>query len=79
MRQYKTLDLHGLTEDEAISQLDRFIRENSQEEELMIIVGKGQGVIRKITTQYLEMGHYPWRYKIDHGKTNEGVLIVEMA
>lgn len=59
--------------------MDCFIRENSEEEELMIIVGKGRGVIREKTIEYLEMGHYPWRYKIDHGKINEGVLIVETA
>ena len=78
MKKYKTLDLHGLTEQEIFDHLDRFIRENSKEEELQIIVGKGQGIIKKKTIEYFKICHYNWRYSTDHGRENKGALIVEL-
>ena len=79
MGKYKTLDLHGLTEEEVFDYLDRFIRQNSKEEELLIIVGKGQGIIKQKAIEYLKMCQYKWKNSIDHGKENEGALIVELV
>lgn len=78
MKKYKTLDLHGVSEEKVFDRLDCFIREHSKEEELVLIVGKGRGIIRRKAVEYLEMCHYKWRYGKDHGRENKGSLIVEL-
>lgn len=78
MKRYKTLDLHGLKDEEVFNRLDRFIRQHSEEEEVALIVGKGRGVIKRKAVEYLEMCHYKWRYSRDHGRENRGSLIVEL-
>ena len=78
MKKYKTLDLHGLSEEEIFDRLDYFIRQHSKEEEILIIVGKGRGVLKKKAVEYLKLCGYKWRDSRDHGRTNKGALIVEL-
>lgn len=78
MKKYKTLDLHGLSEAEIFDHMDYFIRQHSKEEEILIIVGKGRGILKKKALEYLKICGYKWRESQDYGKTNEGALIVEL-
>ncbi len=74
-----TLDLHGCTRDEVFNRLDRFIVKHKNQEELRVIVGKGQGIVKQKTIEYLNGAHYPWRYERGWGVDNPGALIVDMS
>ncbi len=74
-----TLDLHGCTRDEVSSLLDRFIVKHNTHEELRVIVGKGRGIVKQKTIEYLKGAHYPWRYEKVRGIENPGALIVDMS
>ena len=74
-----TLDLHGFTTDRVFDVLDQFLTKNSHHSELMVIVGKGRGLIQKKVVEYLKLGRYPWRYEKIHGKTNEGSLLIDLS
>lgn len=59
--------------------LDRFLVQNQQATQVKVMTGKGSGAVKKEVIQYLKLGHYPWHYEVlPNGKTNEGVLIVQM-
>ena len=73
------LDLHGKSEDELFDLLDYFIRKNKDQEEVLIIVGKGKGVIKSKTLKYLTMADYSWRYEKVKGIDNEGALVVDLC
>ena len=72
------LDLHGQTEDKVFDLLDQFIRKHQHYEQIMFIVGKGKGIIKQKTLEYLKMAHYPWQYEKVRGSTNKGALIVDL-
>ena len=72
------LDLHGQTEDKVFDLLDQFIRKHQKHEQLMLIVGKGKGIVKKKAIEYLKMTHYPWQYEKIRGITNEGALIIDL-
>lgn len=72
------IDLHGCPLDEVFDLLDQFIRKHSQREQILVIVGKGQGVIKQKVLEYLKMAHYSWTYEKISGIANEGALVVDM-
>lgn len=75
----KTLDLHGLTTEEVIPLIDQLLLhlQQSGAEQARIITGKGSGKVQKVTVAYLEKAGYRWHYeRLDNGKPNHGVLIV---
>ncbi len=74
-----TLDLHGCTKDEVFGLLDEFIVKHSDCEELRVIVGRGRGIVRQKTIEYLKGAHYPWRYERAQGVENTGALIVDLS
>ena len=74
-----TLDLHGCTTDEVFNLMDQFITDNNHHPELLVIVGKGQGLLKQKTIEYLKGGHYPWRYEKVYGFENKGALIVDLS
>lgn len=79
------LDLHGLTRDQALSELDEFVRwaRSSDLHYIRVITGKGSGsfdnvpVVRNAVIAYLNMNNYHYRFAnmFDGG---EGVLYVEL-
>lgn len=73
-----SIDLHGCTTDEVVDLLDRFIRKYENQEQIVVIVGKGKGVIKNKVLEYLKMGHYPWDYEKFQGLINEGALVVDL-
>lgn len=72
------IDLHGCSADQVFDLLDRFIRAHKNQERIRIIVGKGKGVIREKTLEYLEQTHYSWKYETIRGVENKGALIVDL-
>ena len=76
-----SLDLHGLTIEEAIPKIDHFLFQLLQQKarDGRIITGKGSGKIQKATIAYLEQGGYTWHYeRFANGKDNPGALIVHI-
>jgi len=79
------IDLHGLTVEEALSRVDRFLHDISSSNRgpslktARIMTGKGTGTVQKAVIQYLRQAGYPWTYdKQANGKPNEGVLVLHL-
>ena len=73
-----SIDLHGCIADDVFDLLDQFIRKYKKQRRLMVIVGKGRGIVRKKVIEYLKMAHYSWNYEKIKGQVNEGALVVEL-
>ena len=73
-----SIDLHGQEEDEVFNLIDQFIRKHKNQEQVLVIVGKGRGVVRKKVLEYLKLAHYPWNYERSGSIINEGALIVDL-
>ncbi len=80
MRQKKipSIDFHGRTDDEVFDLLDCFIRKNKDQNRIVVIVGKGKGIIKNKVLEYLKMAHYSWSYERNRGISNKGALIVDL-
>ena len=76
--QIPSIDLHGHTEDEIFDLLDEFLRKQKDQEQAVVIVGKGKGIVRKKVLEYLKMAHYPWSYEKAGGSINKGAVIVDL-
>ena len=74
-----TLDLHGYKAEEVAPILDRFIRQQRQVGEALIIVGRGRGIVRQKAIEWLKGAHYPYRYEKTRGVENSGALIVDLS
>ena len=77
----KSLDLHGMTVEEAIPLIDSFLYDlyKSNFKKGKIITGKGTGKIQKVTIDYLKKSGYKWQYeKLNNGKENSGVIVVSV-
>lgn len=73
-----SLDLHGKQEDEVFDLLDRFIRNHKDKDQVLLIVGKGRGIVKKKTKEYLKQAHYSWSYEKIKGTVNSGALLVDL-
>ena len=78
MKNIPQLDLHGESKEEIFDLLDRFLRENKDQEQVLVIVGKGKGVIKKKVLEYLKLVQYPWRNERVNGFENKGALIIDL-
>ena len=74
-----TLDLHGKTREEVFPLLDSFIMKNQNAETVLVIVGKGRGLVRQKTIEWLKSAQYPYRYEITQGVENPGALVVDLS
>ena len=79
MRKIPSIDLHGKTQEEVFDLLDSFLRKNANQALVLIIVGKGKGLVKKKTLEYLKQARYSWKYEKVKGFINEGALLVEMS
>ena len=77
-RKYKTLDLHKVREWDVPARVKQFVRACDKEEELLIVTGKGRGVIRAKVIESIENMGFQWRDSQTQGATNSGALIVEL-
>ena len=77
-----TLDLHGMTEEQAMNALDKFLMasQNQTLAQVKIISGKGTGKLKALLIKILKDGGYPFHpEKLSNGKVNEGAFIVYLG
>ncbi len=75
------LDLRGMTVDECLIELDRFIDASLRTglSEFTIVHGKGTGALRKAVQKYLKDSRYVKSYRLGvFGEGEQGVSIVEL-
>ena len=73
------LDLHGYKTADVPDAVDRFLVEASRKgaSRARIMTGKGSGAVKKVVTDYLRLGGFPFELeRLPNGQRNEGVLIV---
>lgn len=72
------LDLHGLDRDCARILINEFIHDNYVQKNYKVIIihGRGTGIIRRTTQETLKHNKYVASYKIDN--FNDGATIVEL-
>lgn len=78
MKNIPQLNLHGRTEEDAFDLLDCFIRENKNEEQVLVITGIGRGVIQKKVLKYLKLTGFSWSYQKVRGFENRGALVIDL-
>ena len=78
-RNRPTLDLHGKTTEEVFPLLDHFILKNQSAGSALIIVGKGRGLVRQKTIEWLKEAQYPYQYERIRGVENIGALIIDLS
>ncbi len=76
---YSVIDLHGLDKDTAIFKVKEFIDDNIKLKnyDLIIIHGKGTGILRKSVHEYLKNDKRVVSYKLDN--FNDGETIVKLG
>jgi len=79
MKNRPSLDLHGRSKDEVFDLLDAFLREHESQEQVLVIVGIGRGLIKKEAVKYLEQIGLSWRHERDRrGLKNPGALVIDL-
>lgn len=75
---YPQLDIHGETSLTCIAVINSFIKDNVKlkKKHIIIIHGKGSGILKKATHEYLRKNKYVQKYYIDG--MNDGQTIVEL-
>ena len=75
---YEKVDLHGMTKVEAIIKVNEIITDciKLKKYDIMIVHGKGTGVIKKEVHEYLKKDRRVLSYKIDN--FNDGVTLVKL-
>ena len=75
------LDVRGLTVDDCIMELDRYIDYTLRMGlgEFTVVHGKGTGALRSAVNQYLRKSPYVKRFRLGvYGEGEDGVTIVEL-
>lgn len=78
LNRYPTIDLHGFDSQSAIVAVKDFINENIilDNKIIVIIHGKGQGILKQAIYAFLKTSKQVINYKLDN--FNDGVTIVEL-
>jgi DNA-nicking Smr family endonuclease len=79
MKREPLLDLHGFKTDDVRDAVDRFLVQSMKkgQERVRIMTGKGTGAVKKVVTEYLRLGGYPFEAeRMENGARNDGVLVV---
>ena len=76
--QLPTLDMHGYDRDYARIQINEFIEDHHKlkTKKVIIIHGRGSGILKKITQDTLKKNKYVLEYKIDN--FNDGMTVVTL-
>ena len=73
------LDLHGFKTADVPDAVDRFLVQSQKKghARIRIMTGKGTGQVKKVVSDYLRMGGYPFEEeRMENGQRNEGVFVV---
>jgi DNA-nicking Smr family endonuclease len=73
------LDLHGMSEDQALDAISKFLTKSEEQgfQKVTIIPGKGTGKLKALVLKILKNGGYPCHpEKLANGKVNEGSYTV---
>ncbi len=72
------LDLHGCDRTIAVALIKQFVEEciKTNDKKLVIVHGKGSGVLKKTTHEYLRLNKYVKLYRLNN--YNDGETIVEL-
>lgn len=75
---FPRIDIHGETSLTCIAVINSFIKDNVKlkEKNIIIIHGKGTGILKKATHNYLKKNKFVDKYYIDG--LNDGQTIVEL-
>lgn len=75
---YPSIDLHGLDKISAIIKIKEFINDNIilKNKCFVIIHGRGTGILKRATHEYLSTDKRILNYKMDN--FNDGITIVEL-
>ena len=78
LERYPKIDLHGLDRDSAKMYTDDFVMENVTlgNETIILIHGRGEGIVRKACHEALMVNKRVLSYKVDN--FNPGVTIVKL-
>ncbi len=79
MKNEPLLDLHGFKTADVPDAVDRFLVKSMRagHKRVKIMTGKGTGQVKKVVTDYLKLGGYPFEQeRSPGGGRNEGVLVV---
>ena len=79
MKAEPLLDLHGYKTADVPDVVDKFLVQSMRKghKRIRIMTGKGTGQVKKVVTEYLRLGGYPFKpEKMENGKINDGVLVV---
>lgn len=76
---YNIIDLHGLDKESALFKVNEFITDNIKlgNYNIIIIHGKGTGILRRSVHEYLKKDKRVLEYKIDN--FNDGETIVKLV
>jgi len=75
---YPRLDIHGETRATCVAVIDSFIKDNIKlkEKHIIIIHGKGEGILKKATSEYLKHDKRVLNYYING--LNDGETIIDL-
>lgn len=73
-----SIDLHGFDRESATLAVKNFIHENNimGNKKIIVIHGKGQGILRESILSYLKNDKLVLSYKLDN--FNDGITIIEL-
>lgn len=73
-----TLDLHGYDRDYGRIMINDFIRDQfkMKKRQIIIVHGRGTGILKKMTQETLKRNKYVQEYKIDN--FNDGMTVVTL-
>ncbi len=75
---YPKLDVHGESSDSVLLYVEDFIRDNLKLKQLKIVIihGKGEGILKKVIHEYLKTNENVLNYQLD--LNNLGITIVDL-
>lgn len=80
LKKYSSLDVHGETRDTVIYPVNQFIKDNvkMQNKHIVIVHGKGEGILRKTVHQLLKKNPYVKEFHLNGMNIGATEIILEI-